>query len=77
MTNLRLDKTPNLGVHQTGSSSVFLKVAREAAEASGDVPKAPRWDTLDWRRFPREERGTGDHVLSEAKATRLTACGKN
>jgi hypothetical protein len=24
MTHLRLDKTPNLGVHQTGSSSVLL-----------------------------------------------------
>ena len=35
--------------------AVFLKAAREAAEASGHVPKAPRWDTLDWRRIPREE----------------------
>ncbi|MGJ5206129.1 DISARM system helicase DrmA [Bradyrhizobium sp. HKCCYLR20261] len=35
--------------------AVFLEAAREIAEARGEKPKAPKWDTLDWRRIPREE----------------------
>jgi len=35
--------------------AVFLETARAAAEERGEVPKAPKWDTLDWRRIPREE----------------------
>ncbi|OMI09286.1 hypothetical protein BSN85_17205 [Bradyrhizobium brasilense] len=35
--------------------AVFLESARAAAEGRGEVPKAPKWDTLDWRRIPREE----------------------
>lgn len=30
--------------------AVFLEAAREVAEARGEVPKPPKWDTLDWRR---------------------------
>ncbi len=35
--------------------AVFIETARAAAEERGEVPKAPKWDTLDWRRIPREE----------------------
>ncbi|WP_210192154.1 hypothetical protein, partial [Bradyrhizobium canariense] len=36
MTHLWLDKTPNLGVHQTGSSSVCMKYHLRLAKAGDD-----------------------------------------
>lgn len=43
--------------------AIFIREAREAAEAEGRKPKEPPRNSLEWRRIPREE-----HVIIPIKA---------
>jgi hypothetical protein len=39
MTHLRLYETPNLGVHQTGSSSTILEIIEELRQEIRDLER--------------------------------------